>query len=66
MELPDRLKNALCHLGNDPTTTVVTWGVIHELIDHGMIECQGGEIRFSEAGRKLFHEIRGTWPKRLV
>ncbi len=64
-DLSDDLKQALCHLGDEPTITVVPWGMIRELIARGLIESHGSAgVRFTESGRKLFHELRGEPPKR--
>lgn len=40
--------------------------MIHELIARGLIERQAGNICFTEAGLKLFQEIRGSKPKRNI
>jgi predicted methyltransferase len=64
VDLPDYLKDALVNLGDDPLKAVVPPELIRELITRGLIEAHGGGIRFTEAGRELFHKLRGTWPKK--
>jgi len=66
MDLPGHLRHALTCLGDDPTITIVSWEMIHELIARGLIERQAGNICFTEAGLKLFQEIRGSKPKRNI
>jgi hypothetical protein len=65
MDMPVELKDALCHLGDEPTIKVVAPGLIRELISHGLIEAtHAGGVRFTVAGRTLFNELRGDWPAR--
>jgi hypothetical protein len=63
--LPLNLKDALCHLGDEPTMPVLTADLIRELMSRGLIEAtHAGGVRFTVAGRMLFQELRGTWPNR--
>lgn len=65
MDLPDHLKDALRRLGEDPTEGFDDGDLLHQLTEYGLIErTSGGGIRFTELGKKIFRDLRGTWPKK--
>lgn len=67
VDLSDNLKDALGRLGDNPTPAAVTDDLIRQLISQGLIEkTPSGGIRFTDLGKQVFRDLRGTWPKRNV
>lgn len=66
MDLPDTLKDALGRLGEHPTVEEVGDDLIRQLVSRGLIETTSGGIRFTDLGRQVFRDLRGTWPTRNV
>ena len=57
-ELPDAMRRALDAFAREPTAHIPTADLIHALFARDLIEWTHGGIRFTEHGRRIFHELR--------